>query len=51
MMCNEICTLFGENFEALVCELAKGRRLGAIGEVKKCAVVQGGKFWCSAIVR
>ncbi len=47
----EIFTLFGENFEASVCDLTKGRHLGAIGEVKKCVVVQGGKFWCSAIVQ
>ena len=32
---DKICTLFGENFEASVCDLTKGRHLGAVGEVKK----------------
>ena len=27
-------TLFGENFEVSVCDLTKGRDLGAVGEVK-----------------
>ncbi len=38
MMRDEIHTLFGENFEASVCDLTKGWLLGAIGEINKlCA--------------
>ncbi len=51
MACNEMRALFGENFEASVCDSMKGWRLGAIGEVKKWAVVRGGKFQCLAIIR
>ena len=51
MACDEMCTLFGEKFEASVCDLTDGQHLGAVGEVKKCVVVRGGKFWCSTIVR
>ncbi len=38
---NKMSTLFGENFEALVCDSTKGQHLGAVGEIRKCAVVQG----------
>ena len=51
MMHDKICTLFGENFEGSVCDLTEGRHLGAVGEIKKCAVVREGKFWCSAIIQ
>ncbi len=34
MTCDKTCTLFGENFEASVCDSTKGLRLGAIEEVK-----------------
>ena len=39
---HEIYTLFGENFEALVCDLTKGWHLGAVGEIKKMC---GGARW------
>ncbi len=39
MACDEMRTLFGENFEASVCDSTKGRHLDAIGEIKKCTVV------------
>ena len=30
---NEMRTLFGENFEALVCDSTEGQHLDAVGEV------------------
>ncbi len=48
---DEIRTLFGENFEASVCDSTEGRHPGALGEIKKCAVMREGKFRCLAIVQ
>ena len=32
---DKICTLFGENIEASICDLTKGQHLGALGEITK----------------